>query len=344
MDIQYRFLMPYSELRPKAQQWLREDMYFNYLLAADISMFTYEGLPDSIDPRYLEIYLCMGRSVGVKKYGEDYRVCADPARVGELDQYGDGMELEGITANGLPVSGRIGEDCVLIYNNPTRTPEIDLYIDTDAMAAIDKSVSINVRLSRIAPVYMGGSSITQEKLTEMLKSIIEGNLFTLSSGADRYDGLSVKQEEPIELVDITKPERAQYLQYLLESWDVVQRRHFARRGLAAKTSSKHAQVSQDEVHGLDCISWYYPLARLKERQKGLDELNRIYGTSASVRFSDLWLQEYESYVLRTLAEDEAAEDSVDQMEEDTDEGSAESTDRSGSDGADPGTARDTEDL
>ena len=55
MDIKYRFLLPYSELRPKLQNYLREDSYFNYLLTADISMFSYAGLPESIDPRYLEI-------------------------------------------------------------------------------------------------------------------------------------------------------------------------------------------------------------------------------------------------------------------------------------------------
>lgn len=335
MDIRYKFMMPYSELRPKLQHYLREDSYFWYLLTADISMFTYDGLPESIDPRFLEIYLRLSRSAGIKKYGGEYRVCADPARTGDLDQYGDGTELEGITANGLPVAGRIGEDCCIIYNNPARVPEIDLYIDTDSFAEIDKSTMINIKLSRIAPVYKGGSTITQAMLQDMLKSIIDGNLYTLASGADKFDGLSIKDEEPVQLIDINKPERAQYLQYLLESWDVIQRRHFARRGLAAKTSSKHAQVSQDEVHGLDCISWYYPLAMLQERQKGFDTFNRIYGTNVTVRFSDLWQQEYESYQLRTLQEDEAAEAAV---REEADVNDAQGADRQGSGGSDPGAA------
>lgn len=336
MDVKYRFLLPYSDLKPKLQNYLREDSYFNYMLTADISMFTYTGLPESIDPRYLEIYLRMSRSAGIKKYGDEYRVCADPVRDGTLDQYGDGEHLEGITANGLPVSGTIGEDCVIIYNNPTRTPEIDLYIDTDGFCMIDKSVSINVKLSRIAPVYHACSTVKTEQLTEMLKSIIDGNLYTISSTGQKFDGLSVKGEDPVEMIDINKPERAQYLQYLLEAWDVLQRRHFARRGLAAKTSSKHAQVSQDEVHGLDCISWYYPLAMLQERQKGFDTFNRIYGTNVTVHFSDLWQQEYESYQLRTLQQDQDAETAADEMRGGQEDGDPQGTDRDGAGSADPG--------
>lgn len=336
MDIKYRFLLPYSELKPRMQNYLREDSYFNYLLTADISMFTYIGLPESIDPRYLEIYLRMSRSAGIKRYGDEYRVCADPVRDGRLDQYGDGEHLEGITANGLPVSGTIGEDCVIIYNNPTRTPEIDLCIDTDGFCMIDKSVGINVKLSRIAPVYRSGSTVKESKLTDMLKSIIDGDLYTIVDQDTKFDGLSVSGGDPLEVIDINKPERAQYLQYLLEAWDVLQRRHFARRGLAAKTSSKHAQVSQDEVHGLDCISWYYPLAMLAERKKGVEMLNKIYGLSASVDFSDLWKQEYESYQLRTLQQDQDAETAADEMRGGQDDGDPQGTDRDGAGSADSG--------
>ena len=136
---------------------------------------------------------------------------------------------------------------------------------------------------------------------------------------------------PLEAIDITHPERIQYVQYLSELYDQIIRRHFGRRGLAAKTSSKHAQVSQDEVHGLDCIRWFYPLDKLKARKAALEECNRIFGTSWTVVFSEIWKQEYESYQLRTLQRDqeaenaaEATEGSVNDAEEITAEGSADS--------------------
>ena len=91
---------------------------------------------------------------------------------------------------------------------------------------------------------------------------------------------------------------AQYIQYLSEYWDQVQRRHFARRGLAAKTSSKHAQVTTDEVHGLDCVSWFYPLSKLQTRQEAIEHINQLYSLQISVRFSDIWQQEYDAYTGR----------------------------------------------
>lgn len=303
-----KILIPrYSKLKEKLKNFVREDMYLNYLLSADISMFEYEGLPDELDPRYIEMWLHLYGSVGFVKRGDRWICGFMPARCGDLDMYGDGTEMILTTCNGDSAQARIGETGVIMYNSPARLPDLDLMIDTEVMAAIDKSLSINTRLSRVAPVLFGQNSVQTNQLTECLSKIAEGELFTIQ-GAAQND--LFPQQELLETKEPTSPERAQYLQYLSEYWDDVQRRHFARRGLAAKTSTKHAQVSTDEVHGLDCISWFYPLSCRAERQKAIDDLNRIGGLNIRIRFSEVWEQEYQGYIdrLEVLSNETAGED------------------------------------
>lgn len=320
----------FDRLKAKVQNRIRTELNFEYLRIADEAMFEYGGgFP--FDRHFVETYLTTTGSAGIKEVKGKYYICPDPSRVGQLDQYGDGTELEGVTDNGeIQITGVIGETCVIMYNNSGRAPDFDNFTDSSDIAQIEKSTGINVKFSRIAPVFVAPNTTVKAQLDEIIKRLIDGDLITVTSEntaqMQALSALSKMPTNPLEAIDITKPERIQYVQYLSELYDQIIRRHFGRRGLSAKTTAKHAQVSRDEVHGLDCISWFYPLDKLKARREALDECNRIFGTSWTVEFSEIWQQEYESYQLRTLQRDleaeQAAEGGVSDAEEVTTEGSA----------------------
>lgn len=302
----FDILLPhFDSLRPKVRNWLRQDMYYAYLLAADLEMFRYNNLPEEISPRFLEIFLNVFGSALFSRHGSGYILCPLPSRSGQLDQYGDGKDFEGITADGITKTGTVGKDGVIIYNNRIRTPEIDNQIDSGMFSSIDTSSDINVHLARVAPCFFGQTSVQNTQLEEMLKQVAEGQMFSVTSKGT-FDGLKMGTEA-IQMFEPTSPERAQYIQYLSEYWDQIQRRHFARRGLAAKTSTKHAQVTNDEVHGLDCVSWFYPLQKLNVRQEAIDQINKLYDLDITVSFSDIWQQEYDAYTGRLDLEIEGSD-------------------------------------
>ena len=146
--------------------------------------------------------------------------------------------------------------------------------------------------------------------------MIEGEVDTILSDADTNINTALKEDSGVKAIEaITSPEKVQYLQYLSQYFDIRLRRHFMRRGLALKTSDKQAQVSTDEVHGLDAASWFYPLSKLKAREDGVKMINDVFGTSISVQFSELWAQEYEAYKLRTLLEDVQEQQEADEQKE-----------------------------
>lgn len=343
------FIPRFSWMKTKYQNYMREDHYFDILLQSDLSMFTYENLPAGLDPVWIEKYLNIGGSIGITRtpdtyvpellpdvpeYRPKYCVCPIPSRDGNVDQYGDGSHLAGATAN-VSIEGDLGIDAVIIYNRDTRLPELDNMIDADALMQIDKSAAINVILSRIAPVYSCYNDKTRKALDAMLEEILEGKLKTIVSG-DVKDLLKMGIDGGTEILELTHPEKIQYIQYLSQYYDVILRRHYNRRGLSVRTGTKAAQQSADEIHGLDAVSWILPLAKLNARQKGFEQFNAIFGENVSVRFSDVWQQEYDAYKLRMQQQDAAAEDAA-ETAADEDAEDPDPVDQSGGESDDPET-------
>ena len=326
------FIPRFSWMKTKFQNYLREDHYFDILLQSDLSMFTYDNLPAGMDPVWIEKYLNIAGSIGITRtpetyisellpdvpeYRPKYCVCPIPSRDGNVDQYGDGSHIAGSNAL-VSVEGTLGIDAVIIYNRDTRMPELDNMIDADSLMQIDKSAAINVILSRIAPVFSCYNDKTRKALDAMLDEILEGKLKTIVSG-DVKDLLKMTGlDGGTEILEITHPEKIQYIQYLSQYYDVILRRHYNRRGLSVRTGTKAAQQSADEIHGLDAVSWIIPLAKLESRQRGFEQFNALFGENVTVRFSDVWQQEYDAYKLRMQEQDAAAEEAEDSAEEMTD--------------------------
>lgn len=306
-----------EQMRANLDTVTRDGFYFNFLLCADEMMFQWDGLPDTIDAKHLEDYLnvsgCVGfaRGMDIQTGKTGLYIAPYAARSGVQDQYGEGTELQATTPNGIELRGVLGVDACIMYNNTARSAQTDLIFTTDTYTQIDKSSIANVIFSRVAPLFKTDSDKTTETIQGIIEDIVSGTFGVVTDANVFNDNtLDIKTGDGITCVDITHPERIQYLQYLSEFFDVVTRRHFARRGLTLKTSAKHAQVSQDEVHGLDSVSWFYPLNKLKARRDAVDIINCIFGTNITVRFSDIWQQEYDAYLLRILKTDTESERGV----------------------------------
>lgn len=304
------FDISYGHMAAKMQKAIRENMYFTMLLSCDEMMFEYENLPESIDPKFLEDYLLISGSAGITRGKDGYLVCPYPSRAENLNQYGDGMRLQGCTMNGISMSGEIGKDAAIIYNNTARGRQWDIAIDAAGFADIDKSSAINVLFARIAPIFSAPNDNVKNAVKEIIAKVIDGQVDVVTS-QNIFDALQINPtDSSLKMLDVTSPEKIQYIQYLDEHYDSLMRRHFSRRGLSIRTGTKAAQQSVDEIKGMDSVAWYQPLNRLKARQQGFDMFNEIFGENVQVHFSDIWQQEYAAYQLRLLQSDAAAEDAA----------------------------------
>lgn len=299
----------FGDMKSRFQNLVIENDYFNFLRAADEMMFDYEGLPEEIDAYRLEDFLNLTGGVIWQVQNGKHYVAPYPARQGQIDQWGYGEIAHSTTLNGITLEGVVGETAAVIYNNTARTPQTDLFTTADILTDIDCSSKKNVLFAKIAPLFETANSKQQKALDELITKIIDGEVKTIISEADtNINAIASGDKNSIKSVDaITAPEKIQYLQYLSQYFDIRLRRHFMRRGLSLKTSDKQAQVTKDEVHGMDACTWFYPLSKLKAREIGVDMVNKIFGTSITVQFSELWRQEWEAYKIRSNAADEQEE-------------------------------------
>lgn len=296
----------------------RQNMHFGYLLSADEMMFDYEGLPETIDEKFLEDFLNISGSVAIAR-AKDNNLYAAPyaGRTGKVNQYGEGERVETTTPNGIEITGIIGKTAAVIYNNTARTPSDDLWFDSCAFTEIDKSSNANIIFARIAPIFTAVDDKTKDAIKKIIENVIAGNMEIVTSEnifAELQLGDNLSN---LKTIDVTEPERIQYIQYLSQFYDVVMRRHFSRRGLPMHTPTKAAQQSTDEIHGIDSVSWFYPLNKLKARRDGLKMVNKVFGTNITVKFSEIWEQEYQAYKLRTLQKDEKAEQETTETKQET---------------------------
>lgn len=307
MSTRKTFGVSLSKMQANLDTFVRQEEHFTTLLCADEMMFEYSGLPETVDTKHIEDYLNISGNCAWCKADGILYIAPYASRAGQLDQYGDGTELTAYVPNGKTLRGTIGKDCYIMYNNSARAPELDLIFDSMILTEIEKSTNTNVLFARIAPIFSALDDNTKKAMKEIMENVIAGNLETVVS-SNITDVLGIGNGDGIKVLDVFQhPERVQYVQYLSQLYDVIQRRHFAKRGLTIKTPAKAAQQSVDEIHGMDSVSWYYPVNKLNARRQALTEINRIFGLSITVEFSEIWKQEYQAYILRILKTDETAE-------------------------------------
>lgn len=295
-------------MKAKHKNQIREFSYYTYLLTCISNMFKWE-VPDGVETRYLEKYLHETGSLAVKKENENYIVVSCPSRTGNLNQYGDGMSVEGNTRNGNYLRGEIGKDVAICYNNTDRSPDLDLIRYTDAFSQIDKAIMANVRWTILAPVLCANDDKTASAISRLIDDMLDGKLKCITS-KDVLDALNGGTGNNVYSVDITHPERIKNVQYQSELYDVLMRRFFNKYGLNIQNSSKHAQVSTDEVHGLDSVAWVFALDMLNNRKIFCEECTKLFGDTWNCEFSDIWKIEFDSYISRQNNEGDIDENMV----------------------------------
>ena len=265
------------------------------------SMFTYDGLPDTIPEEFAEQYLIINGSESGWTYDGPDEEFKDKSIVtigGEAEQpnvYGIGKKYIGATQNGYVKTLTPGVDCAVIYNNSLHESDmgiINAFVDLITEAFV--SLKTNILYSRYKPVFKANKDIERAAIVEAfnkVKNDLEPIVITSDNILEQIDGA----EESIKTLDITDVNNADKIQYIVKTIDDCFRWFFTLYGQAVQGNGKLAQQSVREVDGSTSLSFIYPNDRLKMRQRGWDQFNKLFGTSVTVRFSDAWLTESIKY-------------------------------------------------
>lgn len=134
------------------KQSVTERMYINVLTELCSNRFTWVGLPDTIDKRFLEMTL-LYRSLCIFYFDKDYGryLALRGSGMGRINMY-DNPTSFNVIGNTMVNKVLTSKECVPIWGNYTRTPDTDIiFLYAEKLAELDRSIeisSLNLRQSK----------------------------------------------------------------------------------------------------------------------------------------------------------------------------------------------------
>lgn len=273
------------------------ETYLNYMFNRTVQMFEYTGLPEGIDPRMLELRLQRGGSLvltKIKKSDIRKQQGADDIDIPEGIYAFEGNPAGVMDFNGNPsftviahprltksMTLKAGEDCVIMRNDTNWMGLLPLF-RRYATQLVENDITMTMAdiESRIISLIVAGDTNTIEGAKQFLADVEAGKMGVI--GDKGFDELFKLQTLPFTTTaNNSLTNLIEYQQYVKASW-------FNEMGLSANYNMKRESINSSEAQlGQESL---LPLIddMLHCRQKALDELNRIYGTNASVDFHSGW--------------------------------------------------------
>lgn len=285
---------------------------FEFLLG----MFEWEGLPESVRPEYLELYLLTNGMASVRKDTKgngDYvaMICEDGSTP---DAYGLGEEVFSRTANGHVYEDKKDSEVVAYgWNNKSRTACLDAYRVGNYVAEIDTSLDLGVWWSRFSRLFIASDNKAKQMLQEGFAAIKKGSPLVIQSENILREIETGKQS--IEAQDLTDAGFADKLDKLAFLRECRFKWFKERYGMDTRNNGKKAQLSVDEANGDTGSSMIFPLNMLWARQQFADMINKKFGLEVSVHFAGAWLGEMERYETTVVENGEIDIDQYDAVEE-----------------------------
>lgn len=253
-----------------------------YMLARTQSMFDYEGLPETIPARNLEIMLQLNGNVFFTDKPGDYYVFTGGLG-GEPDVYYE-PTIYTVANPALRYSAelKIGVDGVLIRSD---SYGIGLLPMMQKYAALMVENEFTMRIAdinaRIAFLLSAADDKTEKSARVFLERIVNGELGVISDSAF-LESLKVNDagtDNSIRMTDLIE-----YQQYLKAAW-------FNDLGINANYNMKRESISPNEAQLNDAALLPLVDDMLESREKALKEINEKYGLDIKVKLNSSWMNE-----------------------------------------------------
>lgn len=264
--------------------------YLNRLTELSISMFDWQGLPDSIDARFLELTLFSeGQAVFFKDDDLSYKRSGLPkdeieddgtylalqcAIGGQLDVYRIPVQRRAYAANGYQKQ-LDNSNSVLIFNNMLHTNNIlDVLEFSRRLYNLDRIIDVNANAQK-TPVLVQGTEQQRMTLLNLYKEF-DGNAPVIfgDKNLDINALKSISTEAPYvadKLYELKTQLWNEALTYL---------------GISNVSFQKKERMVQDEVirsQGGTIASRY---SRLESRRTACDQINKMFGLNVTCDYRE----------------------------------------------------------
>lgn len=248
--------------------------YYHRLTELSIAMFEWKNLPDSIDPRFLELTLfSQGQIVFFKDEVMGYLALPN-AGSGQLNVYRIPTRRRAYAVNGY--SRELDEkNSVIIWNNLLHTPsKLDVKMFSDRLYQMDRIIDVNVKAQK----------------TPVLIRVNDSQRLTLQNTYMKYEGnqpviFATKDFDP-EALTVLKTDAPfiadKIYQLKIQYWNEA----LTYLGISNINITKKERLITDEVtrnQGGTVASRY---SRLEARKQACKEINKMFGLNISVDYRE----------------------------------------------------------
>lgn len=249
--------------------------YYNRLIELSIAMFDWTGLPDTIDPRFLELTLFKyGQAVFFEDEVMGYLALTNAVQ-GGFDVYGYPVASRAYSPYNNYQKNLTLDDSVIIYNNYLRTPSsLDVEVFAKRLYNLDRVIDVNANAQK-TPVLIKCAE-TQRLTMKNLYKEFDGNSPVIFGDNGLNDAnFTVLSTEAPYVAD-------RIYQLKTQIWNEA----LTYLGISNINVQKKERLITDEVSrnmGGVIASRY---SRLNARQNACEKINKMFGLNVWCEYRD----------------------------------------------------------
>lgn len=260
--------------RAKQQSTVNYIVYLDRLLEIAVSQFKWDGLPNTVDSRYLEKTLLNNGSAIFFKDEIFGFTALESANYGRWNIYGIPQERRAYAQNGYNRE-LTDKDSVIIWNNQLHKNDLILLTEyAKKLYQLDQIISINVNAQK-TPILIKCNDRQRQTMVNLYK---------------KYDGNEpfIFADKDIDLTGVTvlntqAPYLARELYELkMNIWNEV----LTYLGVVNIQTNKKERLITDEVTKLNGGTMASRQSRLNARKQACNEINAMFGLNLSVSIND----------------------------------------------------------
>lgn len=249
--------------------------YFNRLTELAISMFEWQNLPPTVDPRYIELHLFQNGSVVYFNDDVVGNLCLDCLPNGNFDVYGNPVNRRAYSSYNNYQRDLNEDNSIIIWNNYLRTNSIaDIKLYSKRLYLLDRIIDVNANAQK-TPVLLQGTETQRLTLLNLYKEF-DGNA-PFIFGDKNLDLNALKS------LNTGAPFVADKIYQLkTQIWNEA----LTYLGISNISIQKKERLITDEVsrnQGGTIASRY---SRLQARREAVDKINAMFGTNIRVNYRE----------------------------------------------------------
>ena len=256
-----------------ATNTLTHMQYLRRLMELSMSMFVWKNLPNTVDPRYIELRLFETGSVVFFKDDVLGELCLDCIQQGNFDVYGNPITRRAYSCYNNYQKVLSDKDSVIIWNNYLRTNSVtDIQLYAKRLWDLDRSVDVNAKAQK-TPILIQ----CNEKQKLSMKNLYmqyDGNIPAIF--ADNNIDIN-----GIKVISTQAPYVADKLYQLKNQiWNEA----LTYLGISNLNINKQERLITDEVSSSQGGTISSRYSRLECRKQAVEKINEMFGLDIEVDY------------------------------------------------------------